>query len=203
MKLFKKIFDVFINFFIVLTTIHSIGANVVMRLSQGVAPTFYRTFSFDVNIVVSIFCIITLFYTLPNIKKENIVIPKWLAIAKLVTTTSIIFCFFIVMLWLGPFVEGFDHMLSTKLLFLHLFNPIFALISFCFLENEEKFEFKWCFLPIVPILAFGVIYILCAYVIGIWKIIYPLSLWVILLMFLLTVGIPIGLFELRKIKFKT
>lgn len=204
----KKIFVLLISTFILLTTIHSVGTNVVMRLSAGIKPTFYQTFSFDSNILMAIVSLITIIYVSITFKKEDINMPRWLANIYLGGVTSIMFTFLIVMVYLGPFIEGFEHMLSAKLIFLHLFNPLLALANFCFVQKEEKISIKEFYIGLIPMFVYSIFYIINTYILGVWKDIYRLNAgglgFVIVPGMIILIGaISIGVIALRNIKYKT
>lgn len=171
----KKLLIIILNLFIVLSTIFSIVVNINMRLNQGITPTFYRTFSFDSNIFMAIASVITIAYYIKTFNKDDINIPRWLAYINLGAAVSVLFTFLIVMVYLGPFIEGFGHMLSWQLIFLHLFNPIAVVLCFCVLEKEEKIELKKFYIGLIPMLLFGIIYIIFVYGLKTWPDIYRLN----------------------------
>lgn len=84
-------------------------------------------------------------------------LPQWVVILKFVGTSAVTVTLLTVFLFLGPFSGEWKHLLSGGDLFMHLFNPLMAIVSLCFFEHTE-FAFAWSLLGLVPVILYGAWY---------------------------------------------
>ncbi len=85
-------------------------------------------------------------------------LPLWVILLKFVGTSAVTVTLLTVFLFLGPFSGEWKHLLSGPDLFLHLFNPLLAIVSLVFFEHTD-FAFGYSLLALIPVLLYGVWYL--------------------------------------------
>ena len=87
-------------------------------------------------------------------------IPAWVWLLKYIGTVTVTVTILTVFLFLGPSIgKGWAQKLLTGPdFFLHLVNPILALITFCFFERRSM-TFGQALTGLVPVLLYGFLYI--------------------------------------------
>ena len=84
-------------------------------------------------------------------------LPLWVVLLKFVGTAAVTVTLLTVFLFLGPFSGEWKLLLSGPDLFLHLFNPLIAIVSLCFFEHTD-FAFGYVLLGLIPVILYGVWY---------------------------------------------
>ena len=87
---------------------------------------FLEYFTTLSNIYAAIVAGIVLVYLLINVKKD-IVLPRWLSVLHLTSTTSLTLTMLTVIFFLGP-TQGFDIMYKQDMFLYHLFNPLLVFL---------------------------------------------------------------------------
>ena len=85
-------------------------------------------------------------------------LPLWVVLLKFVGTVAVTVTLLTVFLFLGPFSGEWKLLLSGPDLFLHLFNPLIAIVSLCFFEHTD-FAFPFALLGVLPVILYGVWYL--------------------------------------------
>ncbi len=75
----------------------------------------------------------------------------------LIATTSLVLVFLVVAFFLAPQFKDYFFLFSGYNFFLHFLNPLFAIISLFLLKNPN-FNFKICFLTLIPPFLYAIIY---------------------------------------------
>jgi len=85
-------------------------------------------------------------------------VPNWVLLIKYSATAAVTVTLLTVMVFLGPFVAGFKPLLSGGGLWLHLINPVLALVSL-FIWDKPQAGFASVFLGLLPVLLYGILYL--------------------------------------------
>lgn len=80
-----------------------------------------------------------------------------IATFKFIGTVSVMVTFLTVMVFLGP-AYGYAEMFEGNNLYLHLIGPLMALVTCCFLDDGERLSFGESLLGLIPVTAYGLIY---------------------------------------------
>lgn len=118
----------------------------------------FMYFTIDSNILAALASLCMVAFSLKNIKKDNVKIPKWLSLFKFTGTTAVTVTLLTVILFLGP-TQGYAIMFLGSSLFLHLINPLLCIISYVFMEKSEKLPTKFSLLGVLPTVVYGAVYI--------------------------------------------
>lgn len=91
--------------------------------------------------------------------KTGTPMPRWLRILRFAGTCTVMITFLVVAVFLGPLM-GYGAMLAGDNLFMHLTNPLLALISLLFWENSPEGALSRgdCLLSLLPTAAYGGLY---------------------------------------------
>ena len=144
-----------------------------MRVNRGV---IFRYFTVDSNILCAVSCFFQLIRTLRGRQTES----KAVMLFRYAGTSAVTVTMMTVLLFLG-FLYGFAPMFSGWNLWLHLLGPLLSIISFVWLErNGTVPEKKHLPLSILPVLVYGVVYVIMTVIIGVdrggWPDFYGLNL---------------------------
>ena len=85
-------------------------------------------------------------------------LPLWVILLKFVGTAAVTVTLLTVFLFLGPTSGEWKLLLSGPDLFMHLFNPLIAIVSLCFFEHTD-FAFPYALLGVLPVVLYGVWYV--------------------------------------------
>ena len=123
--------------------------------------TIFRYFTVDSSILCAISCVFSLIQALRG-KFEG----KACMLLRYAGTAAVTITMMTVLLFLGP-VYGYASMFSRWNLWLHLLGPILAIVSFVWLERDGIHpEKKHLFLSMLPVIVYGIVYLVMAVVIG-------------------------------------
>ena len=82
----------------------------------------------------------------------------WAWLLKYVGTVAVTVTLLTVFFFLGPNM-GYKPLLTGKDLYLHLFGPLLAIVSFCFMERWYDLSFTLSLLGILPVIVYGFVYL--------------------------------------------
>ena len=137
----SRLISILLNALIVLTMLILVP---LLSVKHGWKP--YRYFTFLSNI----FCAIA--------SALVIIFPTqyWAFIIKFVATVEVTLTFLTVMLLLGPKL-GYKRVLTGHDFWMHITNPVFAIVSLCFFER--RLISAWlALLGLVPLIPYGIMY---------------------------------------------
>lgn len=121
----------------------------------------FMTFTGLSNIFVGLVCLGCALYRLI---KKDISILSVLFILKLLAVAEISITFIITATYLAPQLgETWWRLYINNNLFNHLVTPILAIVSFVVLEDKKEIGFPYCFLGIVPVFLYGIMYLINVY----------------------------------------
>ena len=116
------------------------------------------------NVFVTLVSLINAIVYMVSIAKGKNYVKEALQILKLVAVVSVAITFTMVIIFLAPHnTTGFNFYAGSQL-FLHAITPIAAVFSFIFLEYQTKIRFRFFFMPILAVLAYGIFYVTYAFV---------------------------------------
>lgn len=173
----------------------------------------FKFFTVDSNLLMGIISLIFATYEIRLLKGSIDEIPRYMYILKLMATTSVTLTFLVVFAYLGPFVGNIYLMILNSNLFFHLLVPLFSMITFIFFERNNKMLFKYSFYGLIPIIMYGLYYLINVLVHmdnGIVSPVYDFyhfvqnGVWaaivVVPVMFIISYGISLGLWKFNRIK---
>jgi len=164
---------------------------------------YFRYFTNLSNLLMAVLCLIYIPFNIINIIKRKDSYPFILRIFKFIGTIGVTITFLTVMFFLGP-TQGYSLMLQSDMIFMHLLNPVIALLGLLFFESNEIFKWPYSILGISTVFVYGIVY--CINVLGTkaWKDFYGLNInnmgvlmYFIFLAF--TFGIVQGIYFLQKL----
>ncbi len=119
----------------------------------------FRFFTVQSNLFMGI---VALIFVIKEYKylKDDKEISLSAYVLKMVATVSVALTFVVVFTYLGPVVKGgLAALLMNSNLFFHLFIPVFSIITFIFLENDKKIDFKYTIYGLIPTFLYEIYYL--------------------------------------------
>ena len=120
----------------------------------------FKFFTVDSNLFMGVISLIFAIFEIRLLKGSINEIPKYMYILKLVATTGVTLTFIVVFAYLWPLVGSLYLMILNSNLFFHLLVPIFSMITFVFFERNNKISFKYSFYGVIPIIMYGLYYLI-------------------------------------------
>jgi len=194
-----NLIDLGINVFVVIATIISIISYFNKNGNEPIGAQCFRYFTILSNIFFALTSIVMSYFNFKVIIDEEKDI-KWFKNLRFASVCGVTLTMMTVFLYLIP-ITSFKMMLQYTNLFMHLINPLFAVISFLLLEIDE---FKWqkSFIGLIPMVVYGTIYFICVVIVKCWPDFYCFTGNIIASIILMLTGISVisfGLVLLRKL----
>ena len=121
----------------------------------------FKFFTVDSNVLIGIISLIMLYYEYKLIKGRIEYIPNSLYILKLIGVVCVMLTFLVTIFYLAPYIpNGYYALYRNANLLFHLIIPLLSLISFIFFEKTKKVKFKYIFLSLIPIVIYGIFYVI-------------------------------------------
>ena len=120
----------------------------------------FKFFTVESNLFMGIISLLFAIYEIRLLKGSINEIPKYMYILKLMATTGVTLTFLVVFTYLGPLVGNIYLMILNSNLFFHLLVPLFSMITFIFFERNNKMSFKYSFYGLIPIIMYGLFYLI-------------------------------------------
>ena len=128
------------------------------RLSS---QSIFMTFTGLSNVFIGLVCLGCAIY---RIIKKEITLPAYLLLIKIIALADITITFVITATYLAPSIgSSWWRLYINNNLFNHFLTPLLAVITFLILERYREFSWKYCFLSLVPLLLYGVLYLTNVY----------------------------------------
>lgn len=119
----------------------------------------FKFFTVDSNVIMGVMALVFARYEILLIRKKINIIPNIIYGLKLATTVSVVLTFLVTAFFLAPIVEdGYFSLFKNSNLFFHLIIPILSFLSFICFEKNEKLEFKYTFVGIIPMILYAIFY---------------------------------------------
>ena len=145
----KQIIDIILNLIVfgdmVFFTIMSFKNDEGWKLKNGKRPLKY--FTFQSNVLVAIASLFIIIF--PN----SFIV--WMI--KYTGTAAVTVTMLTVLVFLGPTI-GYKIVLTGRELWMHLINPLIAIITFCFLERRSL-PFVYALFGMLPVILYGILYL--------------------------------------------
>lgn len=125
----------------------------------------FRYFTTDSNILCALCCIPVFVCNMMSIRSGKNRITRFALVCKLIGTAAVTLTMMTVLLFLG-FVFSFREMFSDTNLYLHLLNPLLALLSFGLLEGGPAIRFRSVFAGALPCWLYGAVYLVMVMFVG-------------------------------------
>ena len=166
--------------------------------------SIFYFFTLQSNLFVAAVSLIMIPYNIKNIKNDTIKYPRWLLLLKYISTCAVGLTFVTVVCFLG-FIYTFTYVLSDANFFYHLITPLLAFFGLVLCE-PGKISKKEMFLGTLPMVIYGIVYLLNVLVFKVWPDVYyftfggklfmaPVSYAV---MFGVTLAISYGIYKLHQ-----
>jgi len=137
---------------------HFMGEEVILEASGF---NIFKYFTVDSNILNGIISLLFAIEEYKLMKGKIKTISNKYYVAKLVGTVGVTLTFLTVFFYLGRISEsGVGAFLQNSNLFLHLIIPVLSIITFVLLEYGKDIKFKHVFLGIVPMVIYGIYYVI-------------------------------------------
>ncbi len=128
------------------------------RLSS---QSIFMTFTGLSNVFIGLVCLVCAIY---RIIKKEITLPVYLLLIKIIALADITITFVITATYLAPSIgSSWWRLYINNNIFNHFLTPLLAVITFLTLERYREFSWKYCFLSLVPLLLYGVLYLTNVY----------------------------------------
>lgn len=118
----------------------------------------FRYFTVDSNVLAALGCLVGLSCNMVGVITGEDYLPRWALLFRFAGTVAVTLTLVVVAAFLG-FVYGFEMMFTGINLFLHGINPALCILTFMFLD-KGLVRFREVWIPLVPVLAYGVVYVL-------------------------------------------
>lgn len=103
-----------------------------------------------VSTIIVIYAIIT--------KKDTI--PRWLFLLNLITTSMLTLTFLTVVFYLAPYYGSFLLFGFPRMFFVHFLDPMIAIFTFIFINNDEKKNIKDSIYSIIPVILYTIVWLI-------------------------------------------
>ena len=128
------------------------------RLSS---QSIFMTFTGLSNVFIGLVCLGCALY---RIIKKEMTLPAYLLLIKIIALADITITFVITATYLAPSIgSSWWRLYINNNIFNHFLTPLLAVITFLILERYREFSWKYCFLSLVPLLLYGVLYLTNVY----------------------------------------
>ena len=159
-SLFLNIFIfmmVFVASFMMFTGFRFMTGEIILESNK---LGMFKFFTVDSNLFMGISALIFAIYEIRLLNGSIKEIPKFMYILTLVATTGVTLTFLVVFAYLGPLVGNMYFMILNSNLFFHLLIPLFSIITFIFLEKNNKMNFTYSFYGLIPIGIYAIYYLI-------------------------------------------
>ncbi|MBR6007021.1 MAG: hypothetical protein IK064_05275 [Clostridia bacterium] len=126
----------------------------------------FEYFTVDSNVLAATAAAIMLVFNVIALISGVYEMPYWVMVLKFVGTCAVALTFFVVMLMLAPYA-GYRYMLEGCSLYMHLINPVAAMLSFMFADFGGRLGPMSLVYALIPVVIYGAVYFIM--VVGIGK----------------------------------
>ena len=163
----KNIILLAISTFIAVSTTIITVSSVIAHGNSSVGGTangfqFFRYFTSDSNVLLAVISILVAIKSLRNILQNQDEMANWLVLLYLVGATGTTVTFLTTTLFLTPLYTsygyGFFYLYKGSMFFMHLLNPILAIVVVVFLLEGMTFNIKHVLLSTITVVLYSFIY---------------------------------------------
>ena len=117
----------------------------------------YETFTGLSNIFLGLVCLGCAIYRL---SKRELELPKVLFVLKIIALAEITITFITTAVILSPNLgSNWWRLYINNNLFNHLLTPLLSIVTFIILEERVEISYRFCFLAVIPVIAYGFFYV--------------------------------------------
>lgn len=145
-----------------LTFLLSLLGIILFLASPDFEPKLFEYFTVLSNVFVFITSLIGFILYLLSYLKVHDYVGETYQIIRLVSVTCVAITFTMVVVFLVPTYPDFPYFADYNL-FMHAIVPIMAVVSYLFMEYAPKVRFRFFFMPIVPVILYGLFYFIYAF----------------------------------------
>lgn len=127
----------------------------------------FRFYTIDSNVLCALSCLPVICYNIKGIKRGQLELPTWALVLKFCGTVAVMVTFLIVILFLGP-TQGYRKMFAGANIFMHLLNPLIAVIGLMISENGFEFPKKLLLFGDVSVIVYGTLYLFMIKILKCW-----------------------------------
>ena len=125
----------------------------------------FRYFTIDSNVLAALGCLVGLSFNMASIITGEDCLPHWALLLRYAGTVAVTVTLAVTVGFLS-LTYGFGPLFAGVSLFLHGVNPVLFIVTFMFLDKGlVRFRESW--IPVVPVLAYGVVYVVEVVYIGV------------------------------------
>lgn len=130
-------------------------------LLTSTGPGLFKFFTVQSNVLMGIIALVFAVCEVLVLTKKIKEIHKHLYVLKLICTVGVVLTFLTTALFLAPTSsKGYFALFKNANLFLHLIIPVLSAVTFIFFEKTDKIKFKYVCLGVVPMLLYGIYYVI-------------------------------------------
>ena len=119
---------------------------------------------------MAVVSVLMLIINIKNLINDSNDCPNWLVVLKHTSTVAVSVTFVTVVFLLAPSYailgKGYFTLFLGTHVYMHLLNPLLAIISFVFFENWRKISFKESLLGLIPVGLYAILYITMVVIVG-------------------------------------
>ena len=117
----------------------------------------YETFTGLSNIFLGLVCLGCAIYRL---SKRELELPKALFVLKIIALAEITITFITTAFILAPNLgENWWRLYINNNIFNHFLTPLLTIVTFIVLEEKVEISYRFCFLAVIPVIAYGFFYV--------------------------------------------
>ncbi len=126
----------------------------------------FRFFTILSNMFVAVCAALCIPYEIDGLRYKNYHLPRWVVYSTYVTVTGVAITFFMAMTLITA-VNGVQFaLLRGSNLWLHLICPVLSILLFLFLNDDHNIPLRYAFISLIPLLAYGTLYMVMVFAIG-------------------------------------
>lgn len=162
-----------LNLFLAISTFFCTSYSVLVKIGTGNMAGGYkalRYFTHLSNIYAAVCAVVMVFFCVKNIINDEYYFPKWALVLKHTGTVAISVTFITVVFFLAPYASalgmGFLFLFEENCFFVHLINPIAAIVSYLWFERGGDIKLKDSLFGIIPTILYSIVYFIMVVFIG-------------------------------------
>ena len=126
----------------------------------------FRMFTTLSNLLIAITSVISIPYFVDDIRHKTFYYPRWLMTLLYIGTEGVALTFVSAITLISANLGFVKAMLTDSSLFLHTFVPLLSITLFVFVKPHHHIKFLRTLLPMIPVVAYTILYFIMAVVIG-------------------------------------
>ena len=183
----RALIGVILNFLIFLITVFAMFWQIAFRGNTGPLGDFgsgfssLLTFTNESNILCALISLFLAFIGINNLIKKDYNFSHSFKVLQLIGATVVLLTFTVVLIFLTPFYAtktgNLFALFSDSMFFTHFLTPLLAALTFVFFTpNESKITLRDNFLILIPIILYGIIYLINVVFLKTWPDFYNFTL---------------------------